>query len=301
MGEIAGEVDLTTVLLYTFWAFFFYLVYYLQKESRREGYPLEADETGKVERPSVIFMPDKKTYLMPHGHPDVVKPDDKRETRELKLKPLRVWGGAPKEPTGSNPMLDGVGPGSYAERADVPDLTAEGEPKIVPLRTAPGFKIAGKDVNPVGLRVMGCDGEVGGVITDVWVDKAERMIRFYEVQPITEGDESAAPAPAPAPVVTSESGASDDEAPAAAPSAAETPSAPRVLVPANFIVLKRWRHFRRMYVHAITSAQFADVPKTKSPDQVTLLEEDKIFGYFGGGLMYATPERRRVKFSLMKY
>lgn len=263
MGEIVGAVDLTTVLLYTFWAFFFYLVYYLQKESRREGYPLESDETGKIENTGVVFMPDPKTYLMPHGHGEVVKPDGKREERPLHLKRLRVWGGAPNEPTG-NPMLDGVGPAAYAERADVPDLTAEGHVKIVPLRIVPGFFLAAKDVSPVGLKVMGCDGEVGGTVSDVWVDLAERIIRFYEVQ--LPGDE-------------------DD----------------RVLVPMHFGVFKGWRDKKRLYVHAITGAQFADVPRTKSPSQVTLLEEDKLFGYFGGGLMYATEKRRQPTNVLLRY
>lgn len=47
----------------------------------------------------------------------------------------------------------------------------------------------------------------------------------------------------------------------------------------------------RVHVTAITGAQFEDVPATKSPDQVTLLEEDKIRAYFGGGVLYATPAR----------
>ncbi|MEM9223995.1 MAG: photosynthetic reaction center subunit H, partial [Pseudomonadota bacterium] len=133
MGEIVGELDTTTVLLYAFWAFFGYLCFYLQKESRREGYPLETDEWGKVKKTGVIFMPDPKTFRLPHGHGTVQKPDGIRETRELKLRALEPTSGTPYEPTG-NPMLDGIGPGAYAERADVPDVTLEGEVKIVPLR-----------------------------------------------------------------------------------------------------------------------------------------------------------------------
>ncbi|MFZ9893763.1 MAG: hypothetical protein ACO3EL_00865 [Burkholderiaceae bacterium] len=45
-------------------------------------------------------------------------------------------------------------------------------------------------------------------------------------------------------------------------------------------------------VHAILGSQFAEVPTTKRSDQVTLLEEDKIAGYFGGGRLYATPDRQ---------
>jgi photosynthetic reaction center H subunit len=44
-------------------------------------------------------------------------------------------------------------------------------------------------------------------------------------------------------------------------------------------------------VHAILAEQFANVPKTRNPDQVTLLEEEKIMAYYGGGLLYATPDR----------
>ena len=35
----------------------------------------------------------------------------------------------------------------------------------------------------------------------------------------------------------------------------------------------------------------AAAPVTRLPEQVTLLEEDKISAYFGGGHFYATPER----------
>ena len=51
------------------------------------------------------------------------------------------WPGAPLEPTG-DPMRDAVGPASYAQRADVPDLTVEGHDKIVPMRIATDFSIA---------------------------------------------------------------------------------------------------------------------------------------------------------------
>ena len=37
--------------------------------------------------------------------------------------------------------------------------------------------------------------------------------------------------------------------------------------------------------------QFADVPGTKSTDQVTQLEEEKIMAYYGAGTLYAEPSR----------
>jgi len=48
---------------------------------------------------------------------------------------------------------------------------------------------------------------------------------------------------------------------------------------------------KKIVVELVYGAHFADVPGTKSPDQVTLLEEDQISAYYGGGLLYAAPER----------
>jgi photosynthetic reaction center H subunit len=63
-----------------------------------------------------------------------------------------------------------------------------------------------------------------------------------------------------------------------------------VLLPMPFALVNHKRG--RVSVDAILASQFADVPVTKSPDQVTKLEEDKISAYFGGGRLYATPSRQ---------
>lgn len=44
-------------------------------------------------------------------------------------------------------------------------------------------------------------------------------------------------------------------------------------------------------VHALRAAQFAGVPQIKSPNQVTLLEEEKICAWYCGGKLYAEPAR----------
>jgi len=49
-------------------------------------------------------------------------------------------------------------------------------------------------------------------------------------------------------------------------------------------------------VGAVLAAQFANVPKTKSMEQITLLEEEKITAYYGAGTLYATPERQEPLF-----
>jgi photosynthetic reaction center H subunit len=45
-------------------------------------------------------------------------------------------------------------------------------------------------------------------------------------------------------------------------------------------------------VHALYAHQFANVPKTRAPEKVTFLEEEKIMAYYGAGLLYADPERQ---------
>jgi photosynthetic reaction center H subunit len=44
-------------------------------------------------------------------------------------------------------------------------------------------------------------------------------------------------------------------------------------------------------VRSIRGDQFAEVPATRNPDQVTRLEEDRITAYYGGGTLYALPSR----------
>ena len=42
---------------------------------------------------------------------------------------------------------------------------------------------------------------------------------------------------------------------------------------------------------AILGKHFADVPSLANPEQITLQEEDQICAYYGGGTLYATPDR----------
>jgi photosynthetic reaction center H subunit len=248
-GALTQYLDVAQVVLYAFWVFFIGLIFYIRQEDRREGYPLEHDKTGKVGPKGFPFMPDPKTFAMPHGLANVSFPNDARDSsRTLNLAKTGPWPGSAYEPTG-NPMLAGVGPGSYAERADRPDLSATGEAKIVPIGKTHGYMVHSKDPDPRGLPVIGCDGQEAGKISDIWCDQSEHMIRYYEMSLGTR----------------------------------------TALIPVNFTVIKS--NPRRVFVNALTAAQFAQIPAIKKPDTVTLLEEDKIMGYFGGGMLYATPYR----------
>jgi photosynthetic reaction center H subunit len=177
-GSITQYIDVAQLVLYMFWFFFAGLIYYLVRENHREGYPMET-ESGRGGEIKGWPVPAPKIYKTEHG--DITVPDLSRDKRPLMLEPSHPWAGSPLEPTG-NPMLDGVGPGAWAERADVPDLTPDGEPKIVPLRVAGDFGVAHQDVDPRGLTVVGDDDEIGGTVRDLWIDKSEMMFRFLEVE-----------------------------------------------------------------------------------------------------------------------
>lgn len=182
-GAITSYVDVAQLVLYAFWIFFFGLIYYLQQESKREGFPLESPSPdGSVHyTPGFVGMPTPKTFLL-HDGTTVTAPNDKVSPQVLKAAPRHGWIGAPLEPTGTTPMLDGIGPGAWADRADVPDMTHENTPKIVPLRVAKTLNVAAQDADPRGMTVKGDDGEVGGTVVDLWVDQSEMMFRYIEVK-----------------------------------------------------------------------------------------------------------------------
>jgi photosynthetic reaction center H subunit len=60
------HIDGAQIVLYAFWLFFFGLVWYLRREDKREGYPLETD-TG-LKKHGFPMTPEKKTYNTAH-HP----------------------------------------------------------------------------------------------------------------------------------------------------------------------------------------------------------------------------------------
>ncbi len=173
-----GNVDLAQVALYSFWLFFAGLVFYLQRENMREGYPTE-DDDGNPTNQGLFPMPEPKTFILPGGRGTVSAPDMKRDTREFAMRRVSPSFGSPFEPTG-DPMRDGVGPAAYAMRADEPEYDANGHAKIQPMRGQPDFThAAGRD--PRGMPVIAADGETVGTISDMWVDVPEAMVRYLEV------------------------------------------------------------------------------------------------------------------------
>ncbi len=178
-GSITGYIDVAQIALYAFWVFFACLIYYLRREDKREGYPLESDRSGQIRVQGWPSIPKPKTFLLRDGTIRVA-PRAPSPRAEIRATP-GAWPGSPLEPTG-NPMLDGVGPAAYTDRDDVPDLTVDGRAKIVPLRVATDFHIESRDPDPRGMQVIGADRAIGGIVRDVWVDRSEALIRYLEVE-----------------------------------------------------------------------------------------------------------------------
>ncbi len=174
-----GNFDLASLAIWLFWGFFALLVYYLQTENMREGYPLETEDGNPAPNQGPFGLPKPKTFKLPHGRGDITVPDMKREARDLALARTAVSEGFPLAPTG-DAMADGVGPASWAPRRDEAELDGHGHNKIVPMARSDGFVIAaGRD--PRGLPVQGADLEVVGRVSDLWIDAPEQLVRYLEI------------------------------------------------------------------------------------------------------------------------
>ena len=190
--EFFGSFDLASLSIWLFWGFFSLLVYYLQTENMREGYPLEQEDGTVAPNQGPFPVPAPKTFLLPHGRGSVTVPNGAREAREVALGRTAVSEGFPHAPLG-DPMKDGVGPASWAPRRDIPELDGHGHNKIVPMASASAFAVsAGRD--PRGLPVQAGDLEVVGTISDMWVDAPEQRVRYLEIT-LNSGSKKLVPVP----------------------------------------------------------------------------------------------------------
>ncbi|MBE1236058.1 PRC-barrel domain-containing protein [Phaeovibrio sulfidiphilus] len=180
VGHLVGNFDVATLVTAIFFVtFVFWLIVYLRMEDRREGYPLEHDLSGELEAMGPHAMCDPKTFHLARNRTYTV-PNDERDTRPVKAAPSRRWAGSPLIPTG-DPIIDGVGPAAWTERADIPDPMWDGSPRIIPISSDSTYWLAPNDPDPRGMKVVAADGVVVGEVTDVWIDRPECMIRYYQV------------------------------------------------------------------------------------------------------------------------
>jgi len=250
IGAITSYIDVSQLVLYAFWIFFAGLVIYLTLESKREGFPLVTNRPGE-RLDGLLPLPTPKTFILHDGTTRSFPWNEPLE--DLPLRQTAPWDGAPYEPTG-NPMQDGVGPASFTLRTDKPELTDEGEHRTVPMRIATDHWVAKEDPDPRGLDVIAADGEVAGVVSDLWVDRASTQLRWLEV---------------------------------ALPDAA----ARHVILPIELVQIRMAARGGTVKVLSVTAAQLAAAPVPVSPDSVTAREEDRIAAYFASGHLYAFPSR----------
>jgi photosynthetic reaction center H subunit len=244
--------DLALGALYLFWALFFVLVLWLHREGKREGYPLVSDRWGRTLRVPIQGFPG----VPPKKHFLLAHPipghGEDRPERDLTGIAVGV-DGQPGSPIVplGNPMVDGLGAAAWAERADVPDMTFD--------------------------------------------DNVPKIVPLRAAPGYDQAEED--PDPRGKPVVTLDgkiAGTGVDlwvdksEALFRYLEVEVMGSGRRVLVPMFTLTISG---SGRVKLRSVTAEQLAGAPGLKHPETITLLEEDKIQAYFGGGHYYATPDR----------
>ncbi|KAA9006877.1 photosynthetic reaction center subunit H [Histidinibacterium aquaticum] len=247
-----GNVDLASLSIWAFWFFFAGLIIYIQRENMREGYPL-VDDDGKDTGISGWPLPEPKILNLPHDRGQTIVPsaENERAHDRTDLKLART----------------AVHGGAPYEPTGDPMVDGVGPASWVPRRDAPELDAHGHPKikpmsalpafavtagnDPRGKPVVSYDGEVVGRITDMMVDIPEALVRYLVMDLNPEG------------------------------------TGQTRLIPINLCRIKS----DRVYVQSLYAANFAGIPTAKSPDEVTLLEEEKVMAYFAGGKLYADPSR----------
>lgn len=252
IGAITGHIDVAQVVLYAFWLFFAMLILYLLRENKREGYPLVAPDRAGVSPVMVEGFP-------PMPSPKAFQMPDGKQVlapRGEKREPLTRFAPAGKYQGApivptGEPLTAGIGPGAWALRHDEPDLAFDDGLPKI-----------------VPLRVA-------PAFFLAWEDPD---IRGYAV---LAADDLIAGTVVEAWIDRSEVVVRYLEV--------ELEGGHRVLLPMNFLRIDH--KAKQIICRYVRAAQFALAPTTKHPDQITLLEEDKIVAFYAGGQLYAWPGR----------
>ena len=89
-----GNLDVAQIVLYAFFVFFAGLIFYLRREDRREGYPLEDEAAGRLKDPGFLLIPAPKTFRRSDGR-HVSAPNFRADTRSINATKTEPWPGAP--------------------------------------------------------------------------------------------------------------------------------------------------------------------------------------------------------------
>jgi photosynthetic reaction center H subunit len=252
LGSLTYHIDLAETALVVFFLAFLGAVWFLRRLDKLEGYPMKASPFDSQTSEGFPLPPDPQPYLLneggvtfaPHHYPQP----------PTSVKPLYPFAGTPLVPVG-NPLLTPLGPGAWVMRRDEPMLTEEGKLMLQPLRKLPEWSVEEGEADPRGMTVFDRRWIKVGVVHDIWVDRAIKIMRLLEVE--------LRPGLAPG-----DSG--------------------RVLVPIFHTEIQE--RAREVRVTALRGHQFADTPMPAAPDRITAREEDRLNAYFAAGRFYRGTE-----------
>ena len=245
-GQISSQIDIPTLGSWAFVIFFVALVFWLQRQSKREGYPLKASPFTTELMDGFPPPPtDKLTYILNEG--GTTQAPHYYEQAPTRARPMHRFDGTAFFPLG-NPLLAGIGPGSWVMKKDEPALTERGDLLLQPLRALPEWSIQKDDTDPRGMIVYDWRWNAVGQVADVWIDCGIKIVRMLEVE-------------------------IDDDV-----------HRGRVLVPIFHTDIRE--KTRRVRVTALWAHQFADVPMPATPGVITGQEEERLNAYYAAGEFY---------------
>ena len=249
-GNITQHIDLPQVAFWLFFLFFLGLVYHNRRWDKREGYPMKASPFSSETSLGFPEPPlDKEIYQLNEG--GTTSAPHFYEQAPVQAQPLYQFAGTPLSPLG-NPLLAGIGPGSYVLKRDAPMLTEGGELLLQPLRLLHEWSVPVGEADCRGMTVFDWRWKKVGTVRDVWVDRGIKIIRMLEIAV----------------------DASFDPHPEAGP----------LLVPIYHTIVRE--DAREVRVTALRFDQFADVPRPASFDQITGREDERLNAYYAAGNFY---------------
>jgi photosynthetic reaction center H subunit len=244
-GSLTYDIDLVQVMLVAFAFFFGGLVIYLRREDKREGYPLLSRQSGRTPVLGWPSPPPAKTYRlidgdtaqMPHDYPQA----------PIETLPI-PRNGAPIATQGDL-LRAGIGAGAYTLRSDEPMRTLNGDLLLKPLRDAPEWSVWPGDMDPRGCRVLGSNFRVVGSVSDIWVDRAAKILRYFEVT--LDGEDRT------------------------------------IIVPIFHTSINQIE--REIRIIPLKPEQLTLVPRLSQPNLMTAREEDRLNAFYAGATLYADP------------
>ena len=243
-----GNLDVAQIVLYAFFAFFTALIWYLRREDRREGYPLESEAARRVQ--GARLSADPVAEDLPSRRGGVAqRPDYAARRSPVKAAKVEPWPGAPLQPTRRSDARRG--------RPRRLQRNAPSRPLQDDAWRGSDFAAAHSAIsrsrrwrNPIGFSVVGADHTSVGVDQSMFGSIAPKSHRALSTK-------CSSPAPSR-----------------------------RVLLPVYFAASSR--SAAASWSRRCSPNSSSNVPALGTPDRVTMLEEDRIAAYYGAGTLYAT-------------